>query len=124
MQRELGRFGHGTKEESQPGCCKPTWRQVVLDNWTDECANVERAETTVQDGKANKEADVTDSINDECTFIGLCSSIFGKPEPDKEVGGKTDEFPANIHEQQVIGNDQSQHGRTEEAEVGPVPVDA
>src|SRR5690606_7725480 len=100
---------------SQPGCCKPTWRQIVLHNWTDECANVERAKTTVQDGKANKEADIADSINDECTFIGLHSRIPCKPKADEQVGGKTDEFPANIHEQQVVCNDQSQHGRTEEA---------
>ena len=72
-----------------------------------------------QEGPENAErkAEVANAVDDKRLDRGGVCAGFVIPEPDQEIGGEPDPFPADEHLHQRVGGDQHQHGEGEQREV-------
>src|SRR5579863_8703756 len=67
---------------------------------------------------AEREAEITDTVDDE----GLDRSGIGRglliPEADQEIGREADALPAEEHLHEIVSRHQHQHGEGEKREIG------
>jgi hypothetical protein len=76
------------------------------------------ATAAVEPEDAEEKSKVADARRDERLLgRGRCAR-FVNPEPDQEIRGEPDEFPADKEEEQAVGNDHAEHGSGEKREVG------
>ena len=126
VERELAGFADGTaKEEQADGAgdgeaadrCSGTER-AEDGGFEDAVTVVVKEERTgrIVEPEAEQEPEVADARGDEGFFRGVGGGRFVKPETDEQIGGETDEFPADEHEQETIGDEQAEHRRGEETQ--------
>ena len=119
LQRQLRGFTHGTTQQHQRcppqhvvACGEVRWRQF------NHFAEVQRAQFVVKNEQRESEEDVTHAGHDE-RFHGRCAILrIGIVETDQQVRTQTHAFPAQIHQQQVIGQDQNHHAGDKQVGVG------
>ena len=88
-------------------------------------AEAEGAELGEQQEHAEEEAEVADAVDDEGFSAGVRGGFPVEVEADEQIGCEADAFPADEHQQVVLGEDQNSHEKEEEvevAEVAPVAV--
>ena len=119
LQRQLCGFTHSTTQQHQRcppqhvvACFEVRWRQFH------HFAEVQRAQFVVENEQRESEEDVTHAGHDE-RFHGRCAILrIGVVETDQEVRAQTHAFPAQIHQQQVIGQHQNHHAGDKQVGVG------
>ncbi len=119
LERELGRFAHGAAEEQGssgdgqgradgPLRCSPLHQLLDVEG--------------VQVRKEEKDADGHCRVADACYDEGLArGTAVGRvriPETDKKIAAEAHALPAEVEKQQVVGQDEDQHGADEEIHVG------
>ena len=87
--------------------------------------NVHRAGAAVDQDQRRQHSQVAQSSDQERLLRRGCSRWSMEPESDQQVRGQTDQLPEGEQHQQVVGQDQAQHGSREqrhEGEIAPVAV--
>ena len=77
-----------------------------------------------EDEDADEEPEVADAVDDEGLAPCVRLGVVVEPEPDEQVAAEAHPFPADEHRHQVVAEDEEQHRRDEQVEVGevaPVP---
>jgi len=127
VQRELARLARGAAEDQQPdrggngetadrslgGECRERTR------FQDSLAAVEekqRAGGVIEPDQAEEQSQVADTGGDEGLLRRGGRRRFVEPEPDEEVGGEADQFPANEEQQQAVSDEEAEHRRGKEAQ--------
>ena len=119
LQRQLCGFTHSATQQHQRcppqhvvACCEVRWRQF------NHFAEVQRAQFVVKNEQRESEEDVTHAGHDE-RFHGRCAILrIGVVEANQQVRTQTHAFPAQIHQQQVIGQHQNHHAGDKQVGVG------
>ena len=65
-----------------------------------------------------READVTDAVDDERLLGGGRGRRLVRPEPDQQVRRQADALPADVEAEVVVGEHQQEHRRDEQVQVG------
>ncbi len=81
-------------------------------------AEIDRAELPVDRHDAQREAEVTDAVDDEGLDGGRRRTVLGVPEADQKVGRQAHAFPAEEQLHEVGGGHQHQHGKGEQRQIG------
>ena len=84
--------------------------------------NVKGAVLGKQHEYSDQQTHIADAVHDKGLFIGLYGFFLSKPKANEQVRRKTNQFPKNIKQQQVIGNHQCQHAETEKTEPRKIPL--
>ena len=71
---------------------------------------------------AKEEAGVADAIDDEGFFARIGSGLLEEIETDQQVTAEPHAFPTHKEEQQIVGEDQREHGEHEEVQVAEEAV--
>ena len=86
----------------------------------------ERAEGREHQHDRERQPEVTDPVDQERLLRRHRRGGFVGPEPDEQVRRETDTLPADVEQQEVVGQDQQQHRRHEQVqlaeEAAPVEV--
>ena len=82
--------------------------------------DIERAGAVVDQDHGREQTQVTQAGDQECLLGGRRGGGAVEPEADQEVGGEADQLPEDEQHQQVVGDDQTQHGGREQRHVGEV----
>ncbi len=69
-------------------------------------AEAERAEGRKHEKDSDEKSEVANAVDDEGLLACVGGGVFLEPEADEQIGGKTDAFPADEHEEEVAGKDQ------------------
>src|ERR1700678_3509946 len=90
----------------------------MLSDGAEHLGVAQRTEVSNHEEHGEQEAKVPDAIENECflTRIGCRRTKVG--EADQQIRSEATPLPADKHEQEVFGQDQSQHEKHEEVEVG------
>ena len=91
------------------GCCA-IWLKTSLKLSVPKCA--------IEQEHGEQEAEVADAVDDEGLLAGVGGGVAGEVEADEQVGGEAHAFPADEHEQEVLGQHQREHEEDEEVQVG------
>ena len=88
---------------------------------------VKRAQRRPDQHHGQNQAEVTDPVDQERLFAGVCVVSVGvvatvKPEADQQEGCQSHAFPADEHGQEVVAEHQNQHGQHEEVQVDKVTL--
>ena len=126
MQAELRRLAHGADEEEESqqvgrvpvGPQEPDGRLRDLRRGGEDGRQVDAVGQVEQPEDAEQEAEVADPVDDERLHRGRARRRLAPVEPDQQVGGDPDPFPAEEHLQQVVRRHQRQHREGEERQVG------
>ena len=59
---------------------------------------------------ADHEAKITNPIDGKCLFSGIGGGIFGKVMADENVGANANQLPKNEHHEEVVRENNAQHG--------------
>ena len=119
LQRQLRGFTHGATQQHQR--CPPQHVVACFEvrrRQFHHFAEVQRAQFVVENEQRESEEDVTHAGHDE-RFHGRCAILrIGVVETDQQVRAQTHAFPAQIHQQQVIGQHQNHHAGDKQVGVG------
>ena len=128
VERDLRALAHGADEEAEgheagerqahhdvtggePRLCRDAGEQIVI---------VERAEIREQGEHAHEEGEIADAVDDERLLAGVGRERLIVIETDEQVRAEAHPFPAHEHHQVVVAQDQQQHRRHEQVQVGEV----
>ena len=119
LQRQLRGFTHRTAQQHQ-GCphqhvvtiCKVSRRQFH------HFAEVQRAQLVVEDKQCEGEEHVTHTDHDEGFHCRSTILRIGVIETDQQIGAQAHAFPAEVHQQQVVGKHQNHHAGDKQVGVG------
>ena len=120
-ERDLGRLAGGGQEEQQHGGrgrappCR--WRELPEDAAARSALVLEGARLLEDQEDGEQEAGVTDAVVDEGLLARRGGRVLLEPEGDQPVGADAHALPADEGEQQVVRQDQHQHGEDEEVQV-------
>ena len=67
---------------------------------------------------AEKESGIADAVHDERLLAGVAGALLLEVEADQQVRTEPHPFPSHKHQDEVVRQDQGQHGEHEEVEVG------
>ena len=73
---------------------------------------------------SHQDAPVTDTVHYECLFSGTAGFVAFDVITDQEIRAKTDAFPTNEHQQEVIRQNESQHREHEQVQIRKEAVKA
>ena len=71
-----------------------------------------------QQEQAHRERRVAHARDHECLLRRRPVGRIAVPEPDQQIAAQAHAFPAEIQQQQVVGQHQREHGRHEQVHVG------
>src|SRR5215471_3264412 len=140
IERDLSRFAHRADEEEERDCGengRPRSQGMGVEN-----SGLQRLENSCGFFSARygdgREADgaecygdqqnpedkscVADTVDDKGLFTSVGSGFFQEIEPDEQVAAQAHAFPADEHEQHVVGENESQHGKHEQVHVAEEAV--
>ncbi len=83
---------------------------------------VEGAEVGEDGEQAEQEGEVADAVDDERLASGLRRKILIEIEADEQIGAQADALPPDEHHQEVVPENEEQHGAHEEVQVGEIPA--
>ncbi len=119
LQRQLRGFTHGTAQQHQRcphqhviACGKVRRRQFH------HFAEVQRAQLVVENEQREREEHVTHAGYHEGFHRRRAVLRIGVVETDQQIGAQAHAFPAQIHQQQVIGQYQNHHAGDKQVGVG------
>ena len=140
MEQELSRFAHRAHEQEQadPGQCMRlvemhakqgdnrisalgTFSRKIVCRTCKNRLERGRAEQHEQAENSEKEAKITDTVDDERLHRSGVGGWLLVPEADQQVGRNADAFPAEEHLQEIVRRHQHQHGEGEERQIGKEP---
>ena len=121
LQRELRRLAAGTEQEHQADRRQDAFARATLGGLLD-TGEGHRAECREHDHDADRQAEVTDPVDDERLVGGGGVGRVVVPEADQQVGRETHALPADVEEQVGVGQHQQEHRRDEQVEVGEEPA--
>ncbi len=78
----------------------------------------QRPEVDPDHGDTEAEAEVADAVDDEGLLGRAGRRGLLVPEADEQVAAQADRLPADVQQQEVVGQDQQQHAEHEQVEVG------
>jgi hypothetical protein len=81
-----------------------------------------RAEGGFDEKDAEQEGRIADAIHDEGFLGGVTRGFVLKVETDQEIAAKTYALPTHKEEQEIVGEDQGEHGKHEEIQVAKETV--
>ena len=118
LEGKLGGFSESAAE--QKGCCEDRGfrtNRPLLRGEGHQLLNIQRAEVREQEEKAKGHGGIADARHDEgfARSAAVCRVCI--PEPDQEVAAKTDTFPSEVQEQQVVGKNEDKHRTNEEVHI-------
>ena len=79
---------------------------------------LDRVEEDEDAEDAEREAEITDAVDDEGLYRRSVRRRALEPEADQQVGGEADALPAEEHLDEVVRGHQREHGEGEERQVG------
>ena len=83
---------------------------------------LQRSEVLDQQEECDQEAEVANTVGDEGLLAGVNGAGFQEPEADEQVRGQAYALPAHEHQQVAVGQNQHQHKKHEDVEVGEIAV--
>jgi len=133
VERNLRALAHRADEEAERhearqgetghrGTCHQT---RIGGNLREDRAVLERIELGDQREHAEQEGEVADPVDDERLLAGVGWERLVVVEADQQVGAEAHALPAHEHDQVVAAEDQHQHRRHEQVQIGevaPVPL--
>ena len=93
--------------------------QILLDT-----SEHDRASGQPEHENTEHEAEVADAVDGEGLLGGVRRGVFAEVMSDEQVGTDADQFPEDEHHDEVVGQDDTEHGKEEEAERCVVAGDA
>ena len=84
----------------------------------EDLAEAQRPEVDPDHDHAEAEPEVADAVDDERLLRRSRRRRLLVPEADEQVAAQADQLPADVEEQEVVGQDQHQHAEHEEVQVG------
>ena len=128
VQRELGaladRPGGQPEGEQRQHRLAQDAEGDEFDDFGVDGGDVERAGAVPDQDQRGEQAEVAEARDDERLLGGGGGGGPVEPEADQEVGGRADQLPEDEQHEQVVGQDQAQHGGGEERHEGVVARDA
>ncbi len=124
VKRELAALPNGPAEEEKrhQGC--PARGEVAAAHEPRHLPEIERARENAQEQDADEKPEITEAVHDESLLRGAGRGRLLVPEPDQEVGAKADQLPGHIEKDEVVRQDEREHGKGEKREVGEEPAEA
>ena len=135
VERDLGRLADGPEEQQQrygrrgrpaygswpAGQSPVAWPST---SGAQDGRVVERAEVAEHQEHGDQEPEVADPVGDERLLGRDGGDISLEPEADQAVGAEAHTFPAEEVEQEIVRQDEHEHGEEEQVEVEEEPVEA
>ena len=125
MQRELRRFAHSADDQEDADDASRADRPTAEDDRSrgrqqvqglgviHDFAEAERAGDAVEIGDAKQHDDIGDARGGEGFDGCFVGAFFFEPESDQEIGTDAHDFPADEEQQDIVGDDQGEHGAGE-----------
>ena len=118
LQRQLRRFTNRTTQQHQ----RRPHQHVIAVCKVRRCqfhhfAEVQRAQFVVENEQRESEEHVTDTGHDKRFHCRGTILRIGVIETDQQIGAQAHAFPAEVHQQQVVGQNQNHHASNEQVGV-------
>ena len=78
----------------------------------------QRTEMHKNEHHSQNESRIADSIYDKCLFPGIACALLVEIKSDQQVGAQPHSFPPDKHHHVVVGQDQGEHRKHEEVQIG------
>ncbi|KAF0242187.1 MAG: hypothetical protein FD180_4058 [Planctomycetota bacterium] len=131
MKRELRRFADRAAEEQAAGGGEEPDRRFRREveeapALGDPLAGNVREQSRVrdfpgheeQDEDAEEHPDIADAVGEERLLLRVGGGLLLEPEPDQQVAREADQLPEHVQREQVVAEDQPEHGEREDREIG------
>ncbi len=69
---------------------------------------------------SQEEPEISHAVDDEGLLARVGGRIFLEPETDQQIGTEPNPFPANEHQQKIVGQNEIEHHEHKEIEIGEV----
>ena len=122
VERELGALAGRPGEDANGRPHQDRAAQHAGHRQLVEAVDIEGAGVKVKNQDAGQETEVANPGDNEGLLGGVRGRFLVEPEPDEEVGAESHHLPEDEGEEEVIGEDQPQHGEGEEGHPGVVAV--
>src|SRR5579872_3908969 len=122
----LSRFS-GCADHQQQGRCR---QHSPSDFWghalktVEDRVKIERVKFADQQEHSQQEAEITNAVDDERLLARIGGRILEKKEANQQVRSQSHAFPANKHQQVIVGQHQRKHEEHEKVQVRKEPVEA
>ncbi len=122
MERELRGLPDGAAEDPDPRKRQEGPADLPLPDGQEDLVVPEHPGRGEQEQEPDQEPEVADPVHDERLLPGVGGRLLLEPEPDERVGGKPDQLPEDVDEEEALGQDEPEHGERENGEVGEEPA--
>ena len=116
VERELGGLADRAGEEEQRD--ERDRALVERPDPLEDLVEAQRPEVDPDHDHAEAEAEVADAVDDERLLGRSGRRRLLVPEADEQVAAQADRLPADVQQQEVVGQDQQQHAEHEQVQVG------
>src|SRR5215472_391347 len=115
IERNLRGFTRGAEEHQQRDGSERVNR--LAGRGFEDLAEIQAAEVDDYEEHREREAEVADTVDDECFVAGVSGALLQKVEADEQVAAQTHSFPPDEQQKVVRRKHQVQHEKHEEVEV-------
>ncbi len=124
IERNLSRFsGCANQQQQRDGGensnARFHWQAVGRIKYFRE---IERAKLPEDQKDGERKSEVANAIDDKCLVASGSSELLGEVEPDQQIAAQPHAFPADEQQQVILRQDQHQHEKHEEVQVGEEAV--
>ena len=116
VERHLGGLANGAAEDEEAGGDKVAGMEGDSVEVCFDPGEHDRAGGQPEHEDAEHEAEITDAVDGESLFGGVRRGVLAEIVPDEQVGAGADQFPEDEHHDKVVGQDNAEHGKEEQAE--------
>src|SRR6185312_2327859 len=122
VKRDLRAFAHAAEEDKHDADEEVGVADLPGLRLVNDVLDVEGPGSFPEKDDADEEPNIADACGDERLFCGLGGAALFPVEADEEEGAEAHELPAHVDEEQVVGEDEHEHGADEVLEDGEEPV--
>ena len=120
IQRKLRGLTGCADQEQQRDCGERGFR--LARGGRENFVEIERAEVDHDQKHRQRKSEIADAVDDEGFDSGVGGALLEEVEADQKIAAQTHAFPSHKEHQVVRGQNQNQHEKHEQVEVGEEPV--